>query len=270
MTSIFATSVASDKVPSPQPATPPRAPSFDQPEDDPGSPVPPEPATAPSIVPENAKISWPRPVSIVKPPPEPEPAPAAYDGLEYRFKRFVFRPAQYTLDGLMLLVLVLYSYLTYAGNRSNAKRVDHYWKSFKPRLTNEFAQVGVNQRSAYVRTGPASYLAYATGRQACESLSLKFSLRSRQDLSMMAYQFLRSSIDFNWTGNVDRVEWVWKLSPSRSSNTGKTDTFEAKDLFVWALVDKNVMDEVRRDRWDLVSLQLVLTLQDLLINPALL
>ncbi|KAG0150971.1 hypothetical protein CROQUDRAFT_632369 [Cronartium quercuum f. sp. fusiforme G11] len=240
------TAVASEQVPLPQPATPPRAPSFDQSEDDTQStPGLPSPATAPQPGSDSAKIRWPNQVPPVPPPFPPPP----YEGLEYRYNRFVFRPAQYIPDSFMLLLFVLYISLSYAGKRANKKIVANYWNTVLPRLTTEFAQVGVDRSKPYVRSGPASFLAYATGRQACESLSLKFALRPRQDLAMTAYEFLRSSIDFNWTGNLDRLEWVWKMSPSKSS-ADKSNAFGAKDLFVWALVEKSVMDDLRKERWD--------------------
>lgn len=234
--------------PSPQPATPPQMPNFDQEDDDGLSAQAPLPATPPhpSVVPQPKVAEW--------PPITNDPA---YDGIEYRFKRFVFRPAQYSRDGALLAILLLYAYLSYLGKRSNRQKVNSYWQAMLSRLSREFAHLGTDPAhgEAYAQIGPASYVAYASGRlQSCHSLRLIFNLRSRQDLPMRIYEWLRSSVDFNWSGNVDRVEWVWQMSGKGGGKVeDKSGAFEAKDLLVWALVKKSAMEDLRRDRWDVVS-----------------
>ncbi|EGG03374.1 uncharacterized protein MELLADRAFT_90224 [Melampsora larici-populina 98AG31] len=240
------TVTASEVVPPPQPATPPHVtPTFDG--DDLPVPDPPAPATPPQathdpIVTEG-KLKWPNKLPpFVPPSTSQEPT---YDGKEYRFKSFVFRPAQYTFDAFLILLVLVYTYLTYLGKRSNTKKVEEYLNTISPKLKTEFSQVGIDSKTLFAQIGPSRFISFATGRQFCESLNLWFFLRPKQDLPMILYEFLRSSIDFNWTGNLDQIELVFKIPSNKLDKS-----FDSKDLFVWALVEKSVMDKFRRDRWD--------------------
>ncbi|KAH9811902.1 hypothetical protein DFH28DRAFT_1097267 [Melampsora americana] len=239
----FKTVTASEVIPPPQPATPPHvAPTFDG--DDLPVPDPPAPATPPQATYQpvtKGKLKWP---NKLPPPPSILEQPS-YDGKEYRFKTFVFRPAQYTLDGLLILLTLMYTYLTYLGKRSNTEKVKEYLKIISPQLKSEFSQVGIDSQTLFSQIGPSKFISFATGRQLCESLNLWFFLRPKQDLPLIVYEFLRSSIDFNWTGNLDQIELVFKLASNKLDKS-----FDSKDLFVWALVEKGVMDRFRRDRWD--------------------
>lgn len=56
-------------------------------------------------------------------PPTPTNAPREYSGLElFRWKMFVFRPAEFKFEGLMLLVLGSYLALYFIGKTINMRR----------------------------------------------------------------------------------------------------------------------------------------------------
>ncbi|WAQ80693.1 hypothetical protein PtA15_1A31 [Puccinia triticina] len=233
-----------DGVPKPQPATPPKPPTFDQADEIEieALPADPSPATAPT------------PFSQTKQQPgvgyqsfdsAPRPNQENYTGKEYRFKRFVIRPAQLKLEGFLLVALIVYTITSYHGKRKNEKTVAHWWHSHSELLRTQFSQVGTGSSKGYIADGPALFYGYATGRKGCQALTIRFALRPRQDLPFMIYEELRAAIDFTWTGRSDRLELVWSLTPKKQQMS-----FEAKDSFVWALVEKRVMNVVREDRWD--------------------
>jgi hypothetical protein len=56
-------------------------------------------------------------------PATPVNAPREYDGFElFRWKMFVFRPAEFKFEGLMLLVLGSYLALFFIGRTINSRR----------------------------------------------------------------------------------------------------------------------------------------------------
>jgi len=55
-------------------------------------------------------------------PPTPQNAPVEYDGWEVKWKMFVFRPATFKFEGLMLLVLGAYLGIYFVGKAINARR----------------------------------------------------------------------------------------------------------------------------------------------------
>lgn len=238
--------LAQHRVPPPQPASPPTPNlNFDQHEgpDDPAHfAAPPSPASPPT--PHSQPES---PSRREKPSPGSVPASShePYSGKEYRFKKFVIRPAQLKLEGLLFFTLIIYIFMGVRGRSKNERAVARWWNLHSEMLHKEFTHVGTGSADGYISNGPASFYGYATGRQGCQSLTIRFALRPRQDIPFMIYEELRAAIDLSWTGRSDRLELVWSLSPGN-----RQKSFEAKDLFVWALVEKRVMNTIREDRWD--------------------
>ncbi|EFP90878.1 hypothetical protein PGT21_037041 [Puccinia graminis f. sp. tritici] len=234
--------LSQDGVPMPQAASPPRPPSFDQSDEIEieAFPADPAPATPPTpFPPANQQPDGSNPPIGSAPLPIRE----KYTGKEYRFKRFVIRPAQLKLEGALLVALIIYTLTSYRGKSKNEDTVAHWWDSHSELLRTQFSQVGAGSSKGYIADGPALFYGYATGRKGCQALTIRFALRPRQDLPFMIYEELRAAIDFSWTGRSDRLELVWSLAP-------RNQHFEAKDSFVWALVEKRVMNVVREDRWD--------------------
>jgi len=232
-------------VPDPQPASAPTPPNFDQSDDlemDDSLPADPSPATAPTPF---FHTDQPQPESIKFGVAPDSTRQGTYSGKEYRFKRFVIRPAELKLEGLILATLVLYTISSYRGKRKNERTVAHWLDTYSPLLNREFSHVGTGSAEGYVADGPALFYGYATGRKGCQALTIRFALRPRQDLPFMFYEELRAAVDFSWTGRSDRLELVWSLTPASHQKS-----FETKDAFVWALVEKRVMNLVREERWD--------------------
>ncbi|MBW0516896.1 hypothetical protein O181_056611 [Austropuccinia psidii MF-1] len=236
--------VSADRVPDPQPAAPP-TPAFDESEPDHahfGGPAPPpSPATPPT--------SKYMPLSSQSGQQHAQSSPISsrppFNGTEYRLKRLVIRPAELKVEGVLLVAMVIYALISYHGKRKNQNSVSLWLNSHAEFLSKEFSQVGTGSPKGYSANGPAQFYGYATGRKGCKSLNIRFCLRPRQDIPFMIYEEIRAAIDFGWTGKSDRLELAWDLSPINQQNT-----FDVKDYFVWALVEKRVMNSIRQERWD--------------------
>ncbi len=77
---------------------------------------------------QTSKQPWQRTMSVllkalqaITPPPA-APAPINYDGLEYKWKMFVFRPAYFKFEGIALGVLGAYLLCYYLGKFYNGSR----------------------------------------------------------------------------------------------------------------------------------------------------
>lgn len=57
-------------------------------------------------------------ISKISPPP-PVNAPREYDGYEFRWKMFVFRPATFKFEGMMFAILGAYLLLHFIGKAIN-------------------------------------------------------------------------------------------------------------------------------------------------------
>ncbi|KAI8454383.1 hypothetical protein BY996DRAFT_8481684 [Phakopsora pachyrhizi] len=259
------------------------------------TPPPPKPASAPSLSFDEYDDLIPSDRILSSGPPEPSPASSPsipkvefsperdtystefsspnssednestpseiFNGTEYRFMRFVIRPSQLKVEGFILLLLVIYIFLSYSGRKFNQRLVKKWCLSHNELLSSEFEQVGIPDESdghldLFIANGCSLFYSHATGgKKSCRSLMIKFSLRPRQDLPYMIYEEIRSAIDLSWVGRSDRIELVFNLSPSSTSNHKNSDgnfqkPFESKDLFVWAIAEKRVMNVLREDRWD--------------------
>ncbi|POV97695.1 hypothetical protein PSTT_14905, partial [Puccinia striiformis] len=229
--------LSKDGVPEPQAATPPTPHTFDasdETEMEEDVPADPAPATPPTPF-LQSKLQPDADGSNSPLGSNPGPTREKYTGKEYRFKRFVIRPAQLKLEGFLVVALIAYTLASYRGKSNNERTVAHWWDSHSELLRKQFSQVGVGSTKGYVADGPALFYGYATGRRGCQALNVRFGLRPRQDIPFMIYEELRAAIDFTWTGRSDRLELVWTLTPHNRS-------LEAKDSFVWALVEKRVMN----------------------------
>jgi hypothetical protein len=161
----------------------------------------------------------------------------------------VIWPALLKLEGFLLVTLVIYIISSYRGKSKNEHAVAHWLDLYSELLRKKFSRVGTRSARGYSEDGPALFYGYATGWKGCQALTIRFGLRARQDIPMMIYEEIRAAIDFNWTGRSNRLKLVCSLAPSNQQKS-----FEAKDSLVWALVGKCVMNVVREDRWDVVSL----------------
>lgn len=196
-----------------------------------------------------------------KPLEPPIPAPsitrAPYDGLEYRWNNLRIRPAELKLEGGLLLGLLVLVLLTLAGRRTNRARATAFWKAHLPLLHREFAQVGTDAPDALTADGAQEFIGYATGRRGSSGVTIRFNLRPRQDPIMWVIDEAWQLLYATGAPKTDWVELEWKLlPPSAALATAAAATgagaFDARDAWVFAIVDKRGMNETRKSRWDLV------------------
>ncbi|KAF9515277.1 hypothetical protein BS47DRAFT_1376315 [Hydnum rufescens UP504] len=167
--------------------------------------------------------------------------PEHYDGFELRWRRLVFRPAEFKTEGILFGVLILYVLWYYLGKWENTTRafkwVDAHTALYQMQFSVPFKENEV------VADGASDLYAFSTGRRGLYSLHTTFRLLPRHDLAQIVYLFLRGLVDLEYTPR-DQITLDFKLLYDSSSSPSG---------FVWAVVDKNELKELRLERWDLGS-----------------
>ncbi|TDL29497.1 DUF1682-domain-containing protein [Rickenella mellea] len=158
-----------------------------------------------------------------------------YDGLEYRWKVVVFRPALFKVEAFLILGVIFYIAAFFVGKSANAKRANAWLNSHFTLLSQQFSSPTF---AGLVPDGYSDFFNFSTGRRGVASLHTVFALMPRHDLLQMLFMFGRSLIELNYNPT-DEVELDFKLS---STNTPG---------FVWAVVAKDELSKVKDGRWDL-------------------
>ncbi|KAH8118295.1 DUF1682-domain-containing protein [Phellopilus nigrolimitatus] len=159
-----------------------------------------------------------------------------YDGLEYRWKNLVFRPALFKLEALFVLGLAVYFFSFFVGKALNKRRADAWLQAHLPLLSQQFSKP--ESSSGVVSDGYADFFVFSTGRRNVASLHSVFSLLPRHDLAQMAYRFVWGMIELVYRTE-DALELDFKLFPSATPG------------FVWGVVSKDCLQKVKEGRWDL-------------------
>ncbi|KAE9410524.1 DUF1682-domain-containing protein [Gymnopus androsaceus JB14] len=168
--------------------------------------------------------------------PPPFVTPEQYDGLEYRWKMFVFRPAYFQKEAILLGALLFYVAFFFIGRSINTKKVEKWVNVHEDLLKSQFSSPHVK---GLVRDGSSDFFTFSTGRRNVASLHSIFRLRPYHDLLQTIYQVVYSFVDLQYNPRND-LQLDFKLLPSALPHD-----------FVWAIVAKDEMKSIKDNRWDL-------------------
>ncbi|KAG8756090.1 hypothetical protein FRC14_003393 [Serendipita sp. 396] len=175
--------------------------------------------------------------NALKPTPI-EPLQEEYDGLEFRYARFVFRPALFIFEGLLLGFIVLYGGAYLYASYSNSRRAQKWLKTHSELLSSQFSKPA--QSSSLLTDGASDMFAFSTGRRNVQSLHTVFAFLPRHDLFQLLFTYGWIMYDLRYSPN-DDVTLDFRLGPSGANAPG----------FVWAIVDKDELISIKKTRWDL-------------------
>ncbi|KAG8895213.1 hypothetical protein FRC00_007750 [Tulasnella sp. 408] len=169
------------------------------------------------------------------------PSPAdfpreSYDGLEFRYGRLTFRPAEFKVEGMILAVVFVYLISGILGTRFNSTRVNAWVKAHVALYEAQFARPG--NEDHILADGPTDYMLFSTGRRAVAYLQTVFNLFPRQDILQAAYEFGWSMVDLEYSRD-DVVTLDFKLSA------------ESAPAFIFGIVSKYHLKQTRKERFDL-------------------
>ncbi|KAF8195868.1 hypothetical protein K438DRAFT_1826656 [Mycena galopus ATCC 62051] len=166
--------------------------------------------------------------------PPPFVNPEEYDGLEFRWKWFVFRPALFETELYLLSALLTYVLFFLWGRWSNRNKASKWLGAHLSVLEQQFSKP-----KRWTRDGYTDFFNFSTGRRNVASLHTIFTLRPRHDLFQWAFQTARTFVDLQYRP-VDDLQLDFKLFPGTLAHD-----------FVWAVVSKDELLTVKNDRWDL-------------------
>ncbi|KAF4574585.1 hypothetical protein EYR40_005670 [Pleurotus pulmonarius] len=161
---------------------------------------------------------------------------AEYDGWEYKWRVFTFRPAYFKIEAGLLAGLLLVVVFFLWGKSQNSRRANKWMDAHLPLLASQFSKPTVDGLKS---DGYSDFFNFSTGRRAVTSLHTIFTLRPRHDLLQMLYQIGWGLVEVQTT-YPDDLQLDFKL------NDG---TLESG--FVWAVVKKDELRTIRDARWDL-------------------
>ncbi|KAG6919419.1 hypothetical protein DXG01_006302 [Tephrocybe rancida] len=169
--------------------------------------------------------------------PPPHINLADYDGLQYKWSIFVFRPALFQLELYLLGGLVAFLAVVLTGIHRNKAKATKWHNAYLPVLEKQFSKpLG---QHGLAKDGNSDFYTFSTGRRNIASLHTVFTLRPRHDPFQYLFQFGRTLIDLHYRPK-DDVTLDFKLAPGAL----------AAD-FVWAVVAKEELLSIKNDRWDL-------------------
>ncbi|KIY71440.1 DUF1682-domain-containing protein [Cylindrobasidium torrendii FP15055 ss-10] len=168
--------------------------------------------------------------------PPPVVVPEEYDGLEFRWKSLVFRPAYFTSEAALIGFIFFYLAWAYIGKNVNKQRVDAWVAAYTPLLTAQFSAPFVKGVTA---DGYTDFFTFSTGRRNIRALQTVFKLQPRHDLFQMFAEFAWGMVDMQYTP-IDELELDFILDPASVPGD-----------FVWAAVTKQELKDVKNGRWDL-------------------
>ncbi|ESK96001.1 duf1682 family protein [Moniliophthora roreri MCA 2997] len=168
--------------------------------------------------------------------PPPVVVPEEYDGWEARWKMFVFRPAYFKTEALLIGIVIFYVGFWFIGKSLNGKRSHRWLNAHLSILGQQFSRPNAR---GLLRDGYSDYFSFSTGRRNIASLHVTFTLRPLHDLLQVIFNVGRTFVDLEYKHR-DNLELDFKLFPEALSHD-----------FVWAVVAKNELRSVKSDRWDL-------------------
>ncbi|BEI81748.1 hypothetical protein CcaverHIS002_0209080 [Cutaneotrichosporon cavernicola] len=171
-------------------------------------------------------------------PATPQPLAREYDGLEFKWKMFVIRPAAFKFEGIMLAILGAYLLLHLIGKRFNMGRARNAFSPFIPTLQDQFTRVLPMKSSS-----SALHLVFATGRRNVLAAHVTLKLKPFHDLIQMLLTFADAFID-PLSDSSESMVFQFTLGRGASG-------FQGEGAGVWAIVNKDGMAKFREKRFDL-------------------
>ncbi|KAG6335635.1 hypothetical protein ID866_3451 [Astraeus odoratus] len=170
--------------------------------------------------------------------PPPFVLSETYDGLEYRWRFIVFRPALLQTQACLFLALATYLAFCLYGKAVNQRKADKLYSSVLPLLSQQFSKP---TSSGLIADGPADFFVFSTGRRAIASLHTTLALRPRHDLLQILWQYAWSAYDLRYEPfDVLTLDFTFDA-----------DAVSAVPDFIWAVVRKSELTSIRGQRWDL-------------------
>ncbi|KAF9567297.1 DUF1682-domain-containing protein [Agrocybe pediades] len=168
--------------------------------------------------------------------PPPVVTPEHYEGLQYRWKALVFRPALLKTEVFLLLGVLFYIVWAYIGSSSNTSKAKKWLNAHLPLYQQQFSKP---QRGGLISDGYSDFFNFSTGRRNVASLHTIFTFRPRHDFVQWLFQTGKTLVDLHYRPT-DDIQLDFKLAPGALA-----------DNFVWAVVAKDELLSVKNNRWDL-------------------
>ncbi|KIM67976.1 hypothetical protein SCLCIDRAFT_1210131 [Scleroderma citrinum Foug A] len=162
-----------------------------------------------------------------------------YDGLEYRWKFLVFRPAVLQVQAFLLLALLVYIAFSLYGKALNERKAAAFYAAVLPLFTRQFSQP--SPPSGLISDGPSDFFVFSTGRRAIASLHTALTLLPRQDPLQLIWQYAWSAYDLRYEP-FDVLTFDFTLD---------ADAAAAIPDCIWAVARKSELTSIRNSRWDL-------------------
>lgn len=176
--------------------------------------------------------------------------------------------SEFKTEGFIISIIAVIFTLHYIGTKLNRAKSRAWASAHAPILTSEFARVGFEDKDPE-QLAPEKlikekslfeYATYATGRQNVAFMDVKLSLKKRFNPLMTAFETVLGFIFESAGVPEDSAEAVIypfdgkedKIVPGLpgAAELRSKDTKSSYDGFVWAVVNKNKMKQLRDDRYD--------------------
>ena len=176
--------------------------------------------------------------------------------------------SEFKTEGVILSVIAIIFTLHYVGTKLNRAKARAWVTAHAPILASEFARVGFEDKDPE-QLAPEKllkekslfeYATYATGRQNVAFMDTKLSLKKRFNPIMTALETGLGFVFESFGTPEDSAEFVIypfdgkedKIVPGVPgiAELRSKDAKSSYDGFVWAVVNKNKMKQLRDDRYD--------------------
>ncbi|KAF2431426.1 DUF1682-domain-containing protein [Tothia fuscella] len=173
------------------------------------------------------------------------------------------------------IVAVVITYIW--GTRKNRSKAKGWIQAHAPVLENEYASVGFGGRRSpegaqgvggedyqvedgvLKENGPTEFVTYATGRSNVAFLDIKLTLLKRYNPILLIGETVTGFFFDSMPATIERMEATAyafdgqesKLVPASKDESRKSAGNSTYDGFVWAIVNKDMMAQLRQDRYDI-------------------
>jgi len=170
-----------------------------------------------------------------------------YEGMEFKTPYFTIRPAELKTEALSFLIMGSFVAFSLLGKRKNKAQAIAWWKANIDPLGEQFASFAARPESAsLVRADGGTYLGHASGRRGTNGLRIEIATLPYHDLLASLYYIGSKIYDLTYTGGYNTVSLTFTLPAIKeASGTSTTGKGKPADDYVWALVRKNFVQELR-------------------------